>query len=96
MASGLGTELTPSIMLHDRDYFMDRVGELIALHKERGWTLKEGMCLCMGALVEMLLLDLTTGLELDKRLAKMDEMRPKLIMRVITAFLECRKEVTNE
>jgi hypothetical protein len=45
MASGLGTELTPSIMLHDRDYFMDRVGELIALHKERGWTLKEGMCL---------------------------------------------------
>ena len=49
VTSGLGTELTPSMMLHDRDYFMDRVGDLIALlHKEQGWTLKEGMAL-LGA-----------------------------------------------
>ena len=44
----------------------------------------------------MLLLDVTSGLEFDKRLAKMNEIRPKVMMRVITASLECRKEATNE
>ncbi len=48
-----------------------------------------------GALTELLLLDLTEELEGEARLATMKKLKLKVMMNIITAFIECRKEVTD-
>ena len=94
--SGLIESTSRSQMSFDQEFFDEQVLKLLLGLKEQGFTSKDGLVICLSALETLLLLDLTEGLEGKARLAKMNSIRPKVMMSLFTPIGECRKEVPNE